>query len=71
MQFSFNIEAVAGRLPALGTTKNFLSWARGDVTLDKGAKPDRAQFLPMMTARRMCAGSRMAADTGLELLKAG
>ncbi len=71
MQFSFNIEAVAGRLPGLGTTEKFISWARGNLPLDKTSKPEKALFLPMMTARRMCAGSRMAADTGLELLKAG
>ncbi len=69
MELSFNIKAFSGRLPDMPSKDDFCAWARGERELDISAKPGKLVNLPMMIARRMCPGSRMAVDTALELLK--
>lgn len=70
MKFTFNVTALSGRLPGLPDAAAFYNWARGDNPLpDSQEKIGKTRFLPMMTARRMCAGSRFAADLALELLQ--
>ncbi len=69
MKFSFDIKELSGRVAGVADEKAFIDWLSGTLTVPAEAKPCKTKFLPMMTARRMCIGSRFAADVALELVK--
>ncbi len=69
MKFTFNLIAYTGRLPGLGNKDKVTAWARGDSLPDPTLKVEKTLFIPMMQARRLNYGSRLAADCGLELAK--
>lgn len=65
---SFNIAAKALRVANLGEFSSAEEWAARAGLPDPALKPERCAHLPMMQARRLKPGSRMAADLGYELL---
>ncbi|MCR5537376.1 MAG: beta-ketoacyl synthase chain length factor [Succinivibrio sp.] len=69
MKFSFDIKELSGRVAGVADEKAFIDWLSGTLTVPAEAKPCKTKFLPMMTARRMCIGSRFAADVALELIR--
>lgn len=64
----FKLAACSLRIANLGDYDSLEDWAGRGTPPDPALKPPAAKFLPMMQARRLKAGSRMAADLGFELL---
>lgn len=54
--------------PGHSTADEWQHWARQASALDSALPIAKPQFLPMMTARRLSAGSRAAVECGLALL---
>ena len=69
MTLTFDLLTLSGRLAGIADAGTFKAWALGELVLSPEVKPAKTKFLPMMTARRMCTGSRFAADLALELCK--
>lgn len=69
MEFSLNIEDYSARAFGLITKDQFASLSSGEIEADLTAANPKPTNIPMMTARRLSIGCRMAVDIGLELLK--
>ena len=67
MNISFKIEDVAARSFGLTTIEEFTALANGSLTVDTNAPNAKPKLIPMMTARRLSDGCRLAVDAGLEL----
>lgn len=70
MKFSLNIDDYSARAFGLNTKEQFSSLAFGEIETDNKAPNLNPANIPMMTARRLSMGCRMAVDIGLELIKA-
>ncbi|MGN1282029.1 MAG: beta-ketoacyl synthase chain length factor [Succinivibrio sp.] len=69
MKFSFNIEVCSGRAFGFTSNEDFVKLKKGELTADRNAVNPKPKNIPMMTARRLSPGCRMAVDLGLELIK--
>ena len=67
MNISFKIEDVAARAFGLTTIEEFTAFANGNLTVAPKAPNAKPKLIPMMTARRLSDGCRLAVDAGLEL----
>lgn len=69
MKFSLNILDWQARAPGLSDGDSWREWARSGLPVDGRAPLAKPSALPMMTARRLSSGSRLAVDCGLTLLQ--
>lgn len=69
MKFSLNIIDWQARAPGLSDAAEWQAWSRQHLTLDPAAPLPKLAELPMMTARRLNSGSKLAVDLGLTLLR--
>lgn len=69
MRFALNIEDYSARAFGFVSKDQFKSLALGDTEVDIKALNPKPTNVPMMTARRLSMGCRMAVSIGIELLK--
>ena len=70
MKFALNIDDYSARAFGFNTKEQFSLLAHGDIEADIKAPNPKPANIPMMTARRLSMGCRMAVDIGIEPLKA-
>ena len=70
MKLGFNVVAWQASAPGLSTKNEWINWAAGAAHIQPDAPLASCVNLPMMTARRLNSGSRLAVDCGLGLLSA-
>ncbi|PWC20033.1 beta-ketoacyl synthase [Brenneria roseae subsp. roseae] len=68
MRLAFSILDWQANAPGLSCTDDWLNWARQSAAIDTARPLDKCRQLPMMMARRLNNGSRLAVDCGLALL---
>lgn len=68
MKYALNIIDWQARAPGLATTASWLDWSQGEATIDPQAPHAKLEMLPMMTARRLNSGSRLAVECGMSML---
>ena len=69
MKLAFNIIDWIARAPGLGEADQWLSWAQSPYAIDPASPQAKLVELPMMTARRLSSGSKLAVECGLTLLR--
>lgn len=69
MNFSLSIADYRIKAFDIVTNEQFSEVINGTRSLDKESKPPKAEKIPMMTARRLSIGCRMAVDVGTLLLE--
>lgn len=69
MKFSIGVRDWLALAPGLDSQTEWQSWAEASRPIDPAGALRKCQFLPMMMARRLSAGSRIAVDVGLELMQ--
>lgn len=69
MKFSLNIIDWQARAPGLSDATEWQAWSRLQLAVDPAAPLPRLTALPMMTARRLNSGSKLAVDIGLAMLQ--
>lgn len=69
MKFALNIIDWQARAPGLSETPQWLDWARLPLAIDPAAPQAKLRELPMMTARRLSSGSKLAVECGLAMLR--
>lgn len=69
MKFALNILDWQARAPGLSDAAQWQAWSQGSITLDPAAPQAKLTDLPMMTARRLNSGSKLAVDCGLAMLR--
>ncbi|MGG6193463.1 beta-ketoacyl synthase chain length factor [Pantoea allii] len=69
MKFALNIVDWQAQAPGLSETTQWLEWARLSHAIDPAAAQAKLTELPMMTARRLSAGSKLAVECGLSMLR--
>lgn len=69
MKFTLSIIDWQARAPGLGDAAAWQDWSRQSDAIDPAAPLAKLTDLPMMTARRLNSGSRMAVDIGLAMLR--
>ncbi len=69
MKFSLNIIDWQARAPGLSDAAEWQAWSRQPSTLNPAAPLPKLAELPMMTARRLNSGSKLAVDIGLTMLR--
>lgn len=69
MKFSLNIVDWQARAPGLSDATEWQAWSRQQIALDPTAALPKLSALPMMTARRLNSGSKLAVDIGLTMLR--
>ncbi|WP_406020232.1 beta-ketoacyl synthase chain length factor [Succinivibrio sp.] len=67
MKISFNIDAIALRMLSLSTINELLEIDCNLDDIDKSIKNPKPKFIPMMTARRLSDGCKLAVDAAMEL----
>lgn len=65
----FDIVSYTARTAVLQSDDDLLNFARGELELDGLLKPPKAKKIPMMAARRLGTGTRLAVDVALELIE--
>lgn len=68
-EISLNIIDWQARAPGLSDAAEWQAWSRLQSTIDPTAPLPRLTALPMMTARRLNSGSKLAVDIGLAMLQ--
>ncbi|MFQ3391946.1 beta-ketoacyl synthase chain length factor [Enterobacter mori] len=68
MKFTLSIIDWQARAPGLGDAAAWQDWSRQSDAIDPAAPLAKLTDLPMMTARRLNSGSRLAVDIGLAML---
>lgn len=68
MAFKLKIVDWMARAPGLSEAADWRDWARDGREIDPAAPLAKSVSLPMMTARRLTSGSRLAVDCGMALL---
>lgn len=68
MNFTLNIIDWQAKAPGLSETTQWLEWSRLSYAIDPTALQAKLDQLPMMTARRLSSGSKLAVDCGLAML---
>lgn len=69
MNFSIRISDWQAAAPGLSTPAEWQNWAKASNPINPENTLAKCQHLPMMMARRLSAGSRVAVDTGLALMQ--
>lgn len=69
MTFSFNIVDWQAFAPGVSGTEQWQRWSQHLHAIDPTAAPAKLSELPMMTARRLSSGSRLAVECGLAMLR--
>lgn len=69
MTFSFNIIDWQAMAPGVSGTEQWQKWSRHLHAIDPTAPLAKLSELPMMTARRLSSGSKLAVECGLAILR--
>ena len=69
MKFALNIIDWQARAPGLSDAAQWQAWSQGSLALDPAAPLAKLTELPMMTARRLSSGSKLAVECGLAMLR--
>lgn len=69
MKFALNIIDWQARAPGLSETTQWQQWSRHPHAIDPAAPQAKLNELPMMTARRLSSGSKLAVECGLAMLR--
>lgn len=69
MKFALNIIDWQARAPGLSDAAQWQAWSQGALALDPAAPLAKLTELPMMTARRLSSGSKLAVECGLAMLR--
>lgn len=69
MNFALNLIDWQARAPGLSDAAQWLEWAATARAIDPQAPQAKLTALPMMTARRLSSGSKLAVECGLSMLK--
>lgn len=69
MKFALNILDWQARAPGLSDASQWLAWSQGLHAIDPAAPQAKLTDLPMMTARRLNSGSKLAVDCGLAMVR--
>lgn len=69
MKFSLNITDWRAMAPGLSELIQWLQWSRHPHAIDPSAAQGKLRELPMMTARRLSSGSKLAVECGLAMLR--
>lgn len=69
MKFAFNIIDWQAKAPGLSEREQWHEWSRLSHAIDPTAPLAKLNELPMMTARRLSSGSKLAVDCGLAMLR--
>lgn len=69
MKFALNILDWHAKAPGLSDASHWQAWSQGLHAIDPAAPPAKLSDLPMMTARRLSSGSRLAVDCGLAMVR--
>lgn len=69
MKFALNIIDWQAIAPGLSETEQWHKWARLSHAINPAAPYAKLSELPMMTARRLSSGSKLAVECGLAMLK--
>jgi len=68
MKLAFNITDWQACAPGLSGAGQWCTWAAATATIDATAAIAKCTHLPMMTARRLASGSRLAVEAALAIL---
>lgn len=68
MKLAFNIVDWQANAPGLSETEDWLAWSKTTADFNTSALLAKSRHLPMMTARRLSSGSRLAVDCALAIL---
>lgn len=69
MKFALDIIDWQARAPGLSEATEWLHWAQHPCGIDPNAPQAKLTALPMMTARRLNSGSKLAVECGLNMLR--
>lgn len=69
MKFALNLIDWQARAPGLSETSQWQQWSRQPFAIDPRATQAKLTELPMMTARRLNSGSKLAVECGLAMLR--
>lgn len=69
MKFALNITDWLATAPGLNETAQWHKWSQLSQSIDPSAPLAKPSELPMMTARRLSSGSKLAVDCGLTMLR--
>lgn len=69
MKFALTLLDWQARAPGLCDEAQWRTWAQGDQPVDPLAPQAKLTALPMMTARRLSSGSKLAVECGLSMLR--
>ncbi|HAT8016150.1 TPA: beta-ketoacyl synthase [Citrobacter rodentium] len=69
MKFSLNITDWQAMAPGLSDSTQWRQWSRHPHAIDPAAAQGKLSELPMMTARRLSSGSKLAVERGLAMLR--
>lgn len=69
MKLEFALQACEVRAPGISSKADFMALCQSALAPDPAARLPRAQAIPMLSARRLHAGSRLAADLAVSLLR--
>src|SRR5690606_33320038 len=69
MKFTLTIIDWQARAPGLSDADAWQAWSRQSDAIDPAAPLAKLTDLPMMTARRLNSGSKLAVDIGLAMLR--
>ncbi|WP_130099210.1 beta-ketoacyl synthase chain length factor [Siccibacter turicensis] len=69
MKFALNIIDWQARAPGLSEPHEWQHWAQSLLPVDPSAPLAKLKELPMMTARRLSSGSKLAVECGMALLR--
>ncbi|KFC83022.1 beta-ketoacyl synthase chain length factor [Buttiauxella agrestis] len=68
MKLAFNIVDWQASAPGLSEKEQWQAWSNGPAVIASDAAVAKCRHLPMMTARRLASGSRLAVDCALAIL---
>lgn len=69
MKLAFNLVDYQASAPGLSDAAQWLAWSKASPVIDATAAIARSTHLPMMTARRLASGSRLAVEGALAVLE--
>ncbi|MBB1202097.1 beta-ketoacyl synthase [Enterobacteriaceae bacterium 89] len=69
MNFALHLTDWQARAPGLSDSAEWLDWAQSGNAIDPTAPQAKLTALPMMTARRLSSGSKLAVECGLSMLR--
>ncbi|MGB7800155.1 beta-ketoacyl synthase chain length factor [Buttiauxella sp.] len=68
MKFAFNVVDWQASAPGLSEAEEWRVWSKTSAHFDISAPLAKSRHLPMMTARRLASGSRLAVDCALAIM---